>query len=429
MKPFLILVTILLGFAALGGNVLFAHAALETTGDNCAVTWKNVDVPQVGNLHAVAAISPSNVWVAGDGDMLRWNGQTWATIPNPIGQPIGRLAGLPDGDIWASNQDTVMHWNQTKWEQVGDKVDFGTGSDLAVLASDNIWATTSDGVMHWDGSQWTYMPITDVESQAFFTHISALAADKLWVVGYYGHVRTAVVYSWNGAQWNQEPVGLNGESVYQSSSASAFDNVWIIGREGSQAVQRFDGTNWVRHDPTNNYLNDINALAPDNVYGVSGQILHWDGNAWSVLFTSNVNLEAISASSATDLWAVGGSRVMHGTLPCAAPLTPTPTTAPPPTPKPCAVTSPELIVPQNQARITTNPARLTWQGQVCANTYRVVLRVGSTKNIKVAHEELTKPRYRTATLANGLIYYWHVRACNAVRCSKWSEWRSFKINS
>lgn len=65
---------------------------------------------------------------------------------------------------------------------------------------------------------------------------------------------------------------------------------WAVGQNG--LAMRWNGLNWTAHDtPTQGWLNDVTAVAPDNVWAVGGLttddpfepetiIIHWNGNTW-----------------------------------------------------------------------------------------------------------------------------------------------------
>jgi hypothetical protein len=93
----------------------------------------------------------------------------------------------------------------------------------------------------------------------------------------------------------------------------------------------WDGTAWTQvpsPNPTNgSYLEDVVALAPDNVWAVGYTYLstaktlieHWDGTQWSVVNSPNQGpstneLMAIDAVSPTDMWAVGNTPGSHNTV-------------------------------------------------------------------------------------------------------------------
>jgi hypothetical protein len=72
-------------------------------------------------------------------------------------------------------------------------------------------------------------------------------------------------------------------------------------------VLHYDGSNWnpVAIPDTGGLL-DVAALSPTNAWalGVSGQVLHWDGAAWTIVAQFNGGT-ALAAASATSVW-VGG---------------------------------------------------------------------------------------------------------------------------
>jgi len=75
-----------------------------------------------------------------------------------------------------------------------------------------------------------------------------------------------------------------------------------------------------------NFLNDVVAIAPDDVWAVGNAylrgetgdnrtlILHWDGSSWSVAPTPEVEgtLESVAAVASDDVWAVGSTNAPSG---------------------------------------------------------------------------------------------------------------------
>ena len=111
--------------------------------------------------------------------------------------------------------------------------------------------------------------------------IAAISASNVWAVG--SHSNLTLVEHWNGTQWKVVASPSVKGSLSDSLSgvvAIAANNIWAVG-----------GYN----DASNN-----------------GQTLieHWNGTSWSIVNSPNVaklsdGLTAISAVSATDMWAVG----------------------------------------------------------------------------------------------------------------------------
>jgi hypothetical protein len=107
-------------------------------------------------------------------------------------------------------------------------------------------------------------------------------------------------------------------------------DVWAVGRGGGgdrTLVEHWNGTSWSHvlapAPGQHSFLNGVTAISASDAWavgGFSGNVagnrvltLHWDGTAWHQVFAptpgpvSN-SLEAVSAASATDVWAVGGTK-------------------------------------------------------------------------------------------------------------------------
>jgi hypothetical protein len=183
--------------------------------------------------------------------------------------------------------------------------------------------------------------------------VTAISATDAWAIGYQNdnnlnEARTLTMH-WDGAAWKVVPSpnpgspkqcdGANTGNVLNAISAVASNDAWAVGfafncisYELQPVALHWDGLTWkaVRtpklRQNSNSAFNAVVALATDDVYAVGYTpaanqanltlIEHWDGTAWSVMKSPNVNnqgniLFGISASSPTDLWAVG-ARVAEG---------------------------------------------------------------------------------------------------------------------
>jgi len=149
--------------------------------------------------------------------------------------------------------------------------------------------------MHWDGLTWTVVPSPNPGSIPscmnsntgnFINAVSGAASNDVWAVGFAftcsGPLKPMALH-WDGTQWN----------VVQTPNLIAVDNA---------------------------ALNGVLALASNNIYAVGYHpasngairtlIEHWDGTSWKVVASPNTSstgnlLWAISATSPTDIWAVG----------------------------------------------------------------------------------------------------------------------------
>ncbi len=237
-------------------------------------TWKIVSSPNVGTgtfgnqLNAVAVVAANDVWAAG-------------FSPAPSGTPL------------YIRQSLVEHWNGSSW---------------SVVASPNPAGKT------------------DVRLNG----VSALSSSDIWAVGHSGDPSTVpyqtLIEHWNGTSWSiiasPSPGTYNGNDLY-AVAAIAPNDVWAVGwyqsgstgQEGGALTMHWNGASWtVFPTPSRGTLYGITALASNNVRAVGNQvILHWDGASWSsVAFPqlqggsgTSYNLRSISATSASDIWAVG----------------------------------------------------------------------------------------------------------------------------
>jgi hypothetical protein len=113
--------------------------------------------------------------------------------------------------------------------------------------------------------------------------VAAISAHNVWAVGAYGNGSITLVEHWTGIQWQVVASPNVKGSLSDSLSgivAITTNNIWAVGSY-------------------NNASNNSQTL-----------IEHWNGSKWSIVSSPNVvsvanSLAAISAISATDIWAVG----------------------------------------------------------------------------------------------------------------------------
>lgn len=88
---------------------------------------------------------------------------------------------------------------------------------------------------------------------------------------------------------------------------------------------------------------------------------------------------------------------------------------------------PMLALPKDGKALKKPKVLLDWDDVTCADSYRVLVRLGSKKGTKVVNvKNLPTSQYTTNALTKGQTYYWRVSACNAFGCAK-SPWQSFRI--
>jgi hypothetical protein len=327
--------------AASGAVLLLASTALAATP-----TW--VTVPSVNPsattnfLNAVAARTASDAWAVGQfqatGDDAglqilaeRWNGTSWQQVPTPnIVQQDERLLGVSasgPSDAWAvgntnrisfaSHDALAAHWDGTAWTIAATPAAENGGRlaslyDVADLSPANAWAVGQGKdarplAEHWDGTTWSVVPVPvpTVPSgtgfaNAVLSSISAVSPTDIWAVGTTTAIQgTSVVKftlaeHYNGTAWSivktvntTEPTGLT------DVTAISANNAWAVGNGF-------------------NNVHDTSASAANKAV-----IEHWNGTSWSMVAAPSglISIAAISAASATDIWAVGGRLDTSGTNP------------------------------------------------------------------------------------------------------------------
>jgi hypothetical protein len=170
--------------------------------------------------------------------------------------------------------------------------------------------------------------------------IAASASNDVWAVGSYGDDTTGAVQTlaehYTGSAWSvvasPSPAayanGLSGISLLSAT------NIWAVGYQQSgfsdpstSLVEHWDGASWSvipsANDPTtgsSTTLYAVSAISASDVWAVGFSaptagptapfIEHWDGSSWSIvpgadLGSQGGDLAGIAAVSSTDVWAVG----------------------------------------------------------------------------------------------------------------------------
>jgi len=242
-----------------------------------------------------------------------------------------------------------------------------TGNQLVAVAAaspTSVWAVGSYNsgtaatpldqtlIEHFDGTSWTVVPSPDqsnVNGATVQNELLAVSADSptdVWAVGYYVDVNAygypvdqLLVEHYNGTAWSLLPSTSQPFDVFSPRSgmnqflgvdALSPTNVWAVGRynNGSSPqtlAEHFDGTTWTwvsTVDPgtTADLFSSVTTDGSGNLYAAGYQassgpdqtlVEQYNGTAWTVVASPNTSatvnnqLNSLSATSATDVWAAG----------------------------------------------------------------------------------------------------------------------------
>jgi len=172
--------------------------------------------------------------------------------------------------------------------------------------------------------------------------VSAVSATDAWAVGRYvtaTGVGKILVLHWNGKRWTRSPSpGIPDADLFGVSAVSA-SNVWAVGSSFNSSINadltlvlHWNGARWTRVPSPNpgggngSDLTGVSARTRSDAWAsgfysspVSFEVtllLHWNGTRWTHVPSPSTGsgnngsfLDGVSAVSAADAWAAGGSFV------------------------------------------------------------------------------------------------------------------------
>lgn len=216
-------------------------------------TWATIPEARWRTFYDVYGTSSSNVFAVGaDGLIMRYNGTTWTaqrfngtTVANePLYAPVNparkyalrALWGLPAQNftVTVGDSGTVLYHDGTTW------TDFSVATNAAltdVWGTDynNFYATTSDGrLLRWNGSYLAYVP--GVNAPGPLNAVWGTSASNMYVAGDNG-----MLYRFDGTNWTR--IWLPTRATLYAVWGTSSSNMFVGGEEG--ALYRYDGTSWI----------------------------------------------------------------------------------------------------------------------------------------------------------------------------------------
>jgi hypothetical protein len=185
------------------------------------LTWQTVATPGTesanASLAAVSGSSATNVWAVGsDGDgalVYTWDGTRWSQPPAPEASETGStalwaVAAVSPTKVWVVD-DYLWLWDGTGWQQSGGAYAGDSGQLSAASAADVWLAATAAGAAHFDGTTWNAIgaAATGVPAGATVVvrSVDALSPNDVWVAGSIQQssdgVTLPLVLHWNGSAW------------------------------------------------------------------------------------------------------------------------------------------------------------------------------------------------------------------------------------
>jgi hypothetical protein len=195
------------------------------------------------------------------------------------------------------------------------------------------WQGLGHRLKHWDGTHWRQgvdraPGITDPRA------VVATSPTDAWVVGDFSEVSTFAEH-WDGTSWTvrlpQDPWGPEQEDILWGVGVASPSDVWAVGsaisdddENGSTLIEHWDGARWsIVPSPAPEglvrpYLTAVSVVSATDIWAVGGSrytelsvplVEHWNGRRWSIVDAPNpggvASLYSVTAQSAKDVWAVG----------------------------------------------------------------------------------------------------------------------------
>jgi len=212
---------------------------------------------------------------------------------------------------------------------------------------------------HWNGTAWSQVPTPNiVRFDEKLNAVSAAAADDVWAVGSMG--RTSFKHTdplaahWDGTSWTIVPTpfttGGSRSALFGVANLGG-GNAWAVGRgeTGHALAEHWSGSAWTVvpvPDPappagstfTGSTLTAVSARSASDIWAVGNfttvkgtnvstftVTMHWNGSAWTILPSPNPavptptgadqTLNGVVAIAPNDVWAVGGTSDLTGFQP------------------------------------------------------------------------------------------------------------------
>jgi hypothetical protein len=267
--------------------------ATRTTRPSSPTDLSNVVMPisNTFGLHAVAALSPSDVWVVGDtGDpptydaIVHWNGQRWErfddsalTTRSQRSYILYAVAALSPSDVWAvgdyvshPTHPVIAHWDGRALSVVPNPMSQHDGAGLRTLAAvapNDIWAAGPSTLLHWNGKAWHSVATPIGED---FVSLTVGQDHTLWGLG--GSSGGSVA-RWDGKGWHTLPPAH--PRVTPTLSPALLQRLHGPPRESFTGIAAIDSSDiWVvGNSTTGDAMTDHGATDLPI-------IRHWDGTAW-----------------------------------------------------------------------------------------------------------------------------------------------------
>jgi hypothetical protein len=291
---------------------------------------------------------------------LRWNGASWGVVPTPSPSPFAgggwcellAVDALSPTDVWAAGDQRIQgpdgfvgtqilieRWNGSQWTVFpAPMTSGGSGNfvdDIEIIAPNDVWfvgdwltfppssaARKEALTMHWNGSSFSIVPAPFFANSPIGGHgltaASAVSSNDVWAVGG-GHdgdyVNFSYIVHWDGSSWSYKPGPTAGwyHRLYDVA-ARASNDVYAVGDYQDESgyhglFLHWNGSTWTRLPDPPVGGSSLEVRADGRVSIGGGGVVVWDGSGFTDLQTfpgvSGPSVASLEPIDACGMWAVG----------------------------------------------------------------------------------------------------------------------------
>jgi hypothetical protein len=240
---------------------------------------------------------------------------TWTAVPTPNPGTFNTIDGLvafSPTEIWAIGSATSPTYN---------------GCHGRTLTA------------RWNGSAFVEVATTPTAICAAINGVAGSSTADIWAVGSINSARDTHIRHWNGSTWSVvtpatiplppsggrrlRTTGLNAVTTFGGANAWAVGKAQFADFSRNALVERWNGSAWslvAVNSAVGSELNAVSGTGASDIWAVgsggaagsaaqSTLALHWNGSSWSSSATKNTNtinaLRGVAAVASNNVWAVG----------------------------------------------------------------------------------------------------------------------------
>ena len=327
--------------------------------------WTKQDLPNGNHVRTLAGVSTQNIWAGTQGDIKKFNGETWGVEPNTAGVNVHGIwidTAPPNPAqlivIYAvGDNGAVLKFDSVSWGKQNDPANnLGSGAHFRGVQggpgspSQGVWLVANDGRVAYQNldENWIFPALTQ-QVRAFYAVAGDLSSQ--WAVGSDCLAMRVVDGEWlkvsiDGAQCAG---GSGGDDFLAMWGDGTNANIFAVGENG--LFKKWDGTAWIDElGPNGNTNRDILGFNDGSMFvvqnggaflfdglawqhtgdgdgvsgwgtsttdfhtvsGQDGSVRSFDGSEWSSTTLTSENLRDIWGVTSGDMWTVGdGGKAFH----------------------------------------------------------------------------------------------------------------------